>query len=82
MLIVGCDFQPSWQEIAVFDTETGEVCEDKLRNGDGEAERFDRQLPAPAVIGVEASGNSQWFAALTTPSLLSTGTHLFTSGTS
>ena len=25
MKIVGCDFHPRWQQIAVFDTETGEV---------------------------------------------------------
>jgi hypothetical protein len=41
--------------------ETGEVRECKLVNGNGEAERFYRQLPSPALIGVEACGNSQWF---------------------
>lgn len=61
MTIVGCDFHPSWQQIAVFDTETGEVRECKLVNGNGEAERFYRQLPSPSLIGVEACGNSQWF---------------------
>ena len=64
MLIVGCDFHPSWQQIAVFDAETGEVCEHKLVNGDGEAERFYRKLLAPVLIGMEASGNSQWFVNL------------------
>jgi transposase len=59
MTIVGCDFHPSWQQIAVFDTETGEVRENKLVNGNGEAERFYRQLPSPSLIGVEACGNSQ-----------------------
>jgi transposase len=61
MTIVGCDFHPSWQQIAVLDTETGEVRECKLVNGNGEAERFYRQLPSPSLIGVEACGNSQWF---------------------
>jgi transposase len=61
MTIVGCDFHPSWQQIAVFDTETGEVRENKLVNGNGEAERFYRQLPSPSLIGVEACGNSHWF---------------------
>jgi len=64
MLIVGCDFHPSWQQIAVFDSETGEVNEYKLSNGDGEAEQFYRQLPAPARVGLEACGNSQWFVNL------------------
>jgi hypothetical protein len=58
MIIVGCDFHPSWQQVAVLDTETGEVTERKLVNGDGEAERFYRALPAPALIGIEACGNS------------------------
>lgn len=64
MIIVGCDFHPSWQQVAVLDTETGEVTERKLVNGDGEAERFYRQLPVPTLIGVEACGNSQWFIDL------------------
>ncbi len=64
MLIVGCDFHPSWQQIAVFDSETGEISEHKLVNGSGEAEKFYRQLPAPVLVGVEASGNSQWFTNL------------------
>ena len=25
MIIVGCDFHPSWQQVAVFDSETGEI---------------------------------------------------------
>lgn len=64
MKIVGCDFHPRWQQIAVFDRETGEVSEHKLLNGDGEAERFYRGLEAPALIGIEACGNSQWFIDL------------------
>ena len=65
MKIVGCDFHPSWQQVAVFDPETGEIAELKLLNGDGgEAERFYRELEAPALIGIEACGNSQWFVEL------------------
>src|SRR5919197_1357401 len=64
MIIVGCDFHPSWQQVAVLDTETGELIERKLVNGDREAERCYRQLPVPSLIGVEACGNSQWFIDL------------------
>jgi transposase len=64
MLIVGCDYHPSWQQIAVFDSETGEISEQKLVNSTGEAERFYRQLPVPALLGMEASGNSHWFQEL------------------
>ena len=64
MKIVGCDFHPRWQQIAVFDQETGEINEYQLINGDGEAERFYRELGAPVRVGVEACGNSQWFVDL------------------
>lgn len=61
MKIVGCDFHPRWQQVAVLDVESGEIAEHKLMNGDGEAEQFYRALEAPALIGMEACGNSQWF---------------------
>ena len=64
MNIVGCDFHPSWQQVAVFDVATGEVAERKLVNGNGEAEQFYRQLPVPSLIGLESCGNSQWFRDL------------------
>ena len=64
MLIVGCDYHPRWQQVAWFDTGTGEIGEQKLVNGDGEAERWYRQLPRPSLIGLEATGNSQWFLDL------------------
>ena len=60
MRIIGCDFHPSWQQVAWLDAETGETGEDKLRNGNGEAERFYRALPEAVLVGVEACGNSQW----------------------
>jgi len=64
MKIVGCDFHPRWQQVAVFDVETGEIAEHRLLNGDGEAEQFYRALEAPSLIGIEACGNSQWFVDL------------------
>jgi len=64
MKIVGCDFHPAWQQVAVFDPETGELTERKLMHGDGEAERFYRELESPALVGIEACGNSQWFIEL------------------
>ena len=64
MMIVGCDFHPSWQEVAWLDDETGETTEQKLVNGDGEAERWYRQLPVPSLIGLEATGNAQWLVEM------------------
>jgi transposase len=49
--------------VAVFDTETGEINEYKLINGDGKAERF-YSLPEAALMGVEACGNARWFMDL------------------
>jgi len=66
MSIVGCDFHPCWQQVAVLDTDTGEIQELKLTNGNGEAEQFYRRLPSPSLIGFEASGNTQWFEDLLT----------------
>ena len=39
MLIIGCDYHPSWQQICWMDTETGETEEKKLEHASGEAER-------------------------------------------
>jgi transposase len=64
MKIVGCDFHPGWQQVSVLDQATGEIEEKKLVNGDGEAERYYRDLPCPSLIGVEACGNAQWFLDL------------------
>ena len=61
MMIIGCDFHPSWQQVAWMDSETGETGEKKLVHDAGEAEQFYRQVGRPALIGMEATGNSQWF---------------------
>lgn len=64
MMIIGCDFHPSWQQVSGLNTETGEAGEQKLVHGTGEAKRFYQQLAAPVLIGMEATGNSQWFVEL------------------
>ena len=64
MVIVGCDFHPGWQQVEVLDAETGEISKFQISNGDGEAERFYRRLEAPVLVGMEASGNTQWFEDL------------------
>jgi hypothetical protein len=64
MMIIRCDYHPSWQQLAWVDTETGECGERKLVHAAGEAKMFYQQLGAPALIGMEATGNSQWFLEL------------------
>ena len=64
MMIIGCDFHPSWQQVSWLDTETGETGEQKLVTALGDAERFYRQIQAPALIGMEATGNCHWLVDL------------------
>ena len=66
MMIIGCDYHPSWQQICWMDTVTGETEEKKLDHASGEAEKFYRQLAGPAVIGMESTGNCQWFVEMAT----------------
>jgi len=66
MMIIGCDFHPSWQQVAWVETETGETGEQKLVHASGEAQRFYQHLPGPALIGMEATGNCQWFVEMAT----------------
>jgi transposase len=64
MLIIGCDFHPSFQQIAFVDQATGEVREARLTHADGEAERFYLGLNVPARVGIEATGRAAWFERL------------------
>jgi transposase len=67
MLIIGCDYHPSIQQIAFVDTETGECDERRLNHSDGEAERFHRDLKLRGVsvrVGIEATGHTRWFERL------------------
>src|SRR5712692_9103817 len=73
MMIIGCDFHPSWQQIAWLDTETGETGEQRLVHAGGDAERFYRQLAVPALIGMEATGNSHWLVDLLSELVTSCG---------
>jgi len=61
MKIIGCDFHPSYQQIAMMDSETGELWEGRLEHEKGEASRFYESLRGPVRVGMEAVGNSQWF---------------------
>ena len=61
MLIIGCDFHPRYQQIAMMDTETGELVERRLEHENGEARAFYASLPKPVLVGMEATGYGQWF---------------------
>ena len=44
MLLIGCDYHPGVQQIAMLDTETGDDSKHRLKHSDGEAEKFYRNL--------------------------------------
>ena len=62
MKIIGCDFHPSYQHIAMLDVATGEIVERRLEHEGGEVRSFYAGLRGERVlIGMEACGNSEWF---------------------
>jgi transposase len=61
MLIIGCDFHTRYQQIAMMDTETGELVERRLEHANGEARAFYASLPKPVLVGIEATGPIRWF---------------------
>src|SRR3954471_14566365 len=66
MIIIGVDFHPEFQQIALLNTTTGEVEEKRLAHPD-EAEKYYRALgPAGETvrIGMEASGHGRLFERL------------------
>jgi transposase len=60
MLIIGCDFHPGFQQLAIFDNQTGEIRYQRVQNPE-EARAFYASLPPAALVGMEAGGHSQWF---------------------
>jgi transposase len=66
MLIIGCDFHSRFQQIAMVDTETGELIERRLEHGNGEATKFYAELQKPVRVGMEATGYAQWFERMLT----------------
>src|SRR5450432_3289655 len=64
MLIIGCDFHPGFQQVAIFDNLTGEIEEKRLQHR-AEAEEFYRSLAGQSVrVGMEACGHDPWFERL------------------
>jgi transposase len=61
MLIIGCDLHTRNQQVAMLDTETGELVERGLEHENGEARAFYTSLPSPARVGIEATAPAQWF---------------------
>jgi transposase len=60
MLIIGCDFHPGFQQLAIFDNQTGEIRQKRVQNPEA-ARAFYASLPESALVGIEACGYTQWF---------------------
>jgi hypothetical protein len=68
MLIIGCDYHPAFQQIALVDSETGELEERRLTHRE-EAEQFYQELKQRNVevrVGMESSGQLAVVRALAT----------------
>jgi transposase len=63
MIIIACDYHPSFQQIAMLDQNSGELSGRRLAHP-GEAETFYRSLRGPVRVGMEAIGNALWFERL------------------
>jgi len=66
-MIIGVDYHPSFQTIALLMEETGECGEQELHHSDGQAEKFYRDLKQREIcvrVGMEATGYSRWFERL------------------
>lgn len=67
MLIIGCDYHPSIQQVAWVDETTGECGERRLTHKGGEAEEFYRERKKQGIsvrVGMEATGHARWFERL------------------
>lgn len=60
MIIIGCDFHPSFEQIAMVDSESGEIRQLRLLHQE-QARAFYASLVGQVVVGVEACGYTQWF---------------------
>jgi hypothetical protein len=66
MIIIGVDYHPEFQQIALLDKDSGEFQEKRLSHPK-EAEQFYRAWAAAGekvCVGMEASGHARWFERL------------------
>ena len=54
MTLVGCDLHSRNQQVAVLDTDTGEMQERRLAHDDQVVEQFYGSLPRPSPLGSRA----------------------------
>jgi hypothetical protein len=61
MTFVGCDLHTRTQQVAVLNTDTGEVSEHQLVHEGTAVEEFYAALPGSVTVGIESTGYAVWF---------------------
>jgi hypothetical protein len=61
MILVGCDLHTRKQQVALLNTDTGELRDQELSHVGGDVERFYAALSPPVTVGIESTGYSLWF---------------------
>jgi len=64
MIIIGCDLHTRMPPVAMLDRERGELVEKRLDIESGEARRFYEGLKEGALVGIESTGSTRWFAEM------------------
>ena len=64
MMNIGCDLHTRYQQVAMLDTDTGELVERRLEHESGEARAFYAGLTGAVRVGIEATGHTHWFEAM------------------
>src|SRR5258706_13585635 len=64
MVLIGCDFHPSWQQVSWMNRETGAAGDQKLVHEPGAVEKIYQQFPDGRQIGMEDTRNCQWIVEM------------------
>ena len=64
MMTIGCDLHTRYQQIAMVNSETGDLVERRLEHESGEARAFYTELKGTVRVGIEATGYTHWFEAM------------------
>jgi len=64
MIIIGCDFHPEFQQVAMVDTETGAYRQARLQHQEQARAFYAGLVGQEVLVGFEACGYTQWFERL------------------
>src|SRR5271157_2625858 len=64
MIIIGCDFHPEFQQVAMVDTESGEYRQARLQQQEQARAFYAALVGKPVRVGFEACGYTQWLEPL------------------